>query len=808
MSVRSNVLGETPGADPAGEAPDHQRGAGRIGRAHAEGEAPPGRDPRRDGRAVAVQPASARWSSRSRRSCSRCSRGPTASSCSRPATRRPAAEPRCSSARPPRRSWRASGATTTRRASRPCWRSTRSQYVGADVRSAAAPAGHDVRSRRAGVHPEHRRHAPAGRDPRARRDPARQGAPAAGGAVRGGDDPAPRGDDAQEGAAPPVAPPVSSLPVLGAPAAPPPTTAPLASGQLSMMLQTVRTQDYFWALDVERDAPAADIDRAYEALARSFHADRYRLSPEDDRKAAQEIFDKLAEAHRTLRDPGQAQGVRREADAREETPPARKPADAPSAPAPMTPPPPTSAPAAAARRPTPRRARSTRSGLEHLQGAPPPRGGRGAPPGGAPGPERGRLPRRARVGAVPAGAGRRARRAGGGRRAAARPAARRAPPRRRPAPGRDLRADRASPTWRSRSWNACWPSIPAPPKWPKSCTGCERSSAAPLNSVAPRVAQPTATVCQRHPCRGVHEQPRKSDGFSWSRAVFARRCGAVEARRLLDSRDAMKSHTLDRSNYSPLLLARVAVGLAAAGRGRAPRHRQRGPPGGRPGGAGRPGGDPRDGRARGAGRDPPPRGLRARARGAGPGRARRARGSSARSAARPAPDETVLARTLVTEFALGKPVTARRLRGRPRGRARAAVRLGLHRAAARRDPARDLRRARRRLGDPQLVDAAAPGAVDRLPDQRRAGGGARARATPRPRSSACSPARSTARCRAGSSRTSRRSASTRARRTRRRWFTERRSRESRHLTRVLHRPIRGARHDVQREPSGAGARAG
>ena len=53
-----------------------------------------------------------------------------------------------------------------------------------------------------------------------------------------------------------------------------------------MMLQTVRTQDYFWALGVGRDTPAADIDRAYEALARSFHADRYRLAPEEDRKAA------------------------------------------------------------------------------------------------------------------------------------------------------------------------------------------------------------------------------------------------------------------------------------------------------------------------------------------------------------------------------------------------------------------------------------------------------------------------------------------------------------------------------------------
>ena len=44
------------GADPAGEAPHHQRGAGRIGRADAEGEAPPGGDPGRDGGAVALQP--------------------------------------------------------------------------------------------------------------------------------------------------------------------------------------------------------------------------------------------------------------------------------------------------------------------------------------------------------------------------------------------------------------------------------------------------------------------------------------------------------------------------------------------------------------------------------------------------------------------------------------------------------------------------------------------------------------------------------------------------------------------------------
>jgi DNA-binding response OmpR family regulator/tetratricopeptide (TPR) repeat protein len=160
----------------------------------------------------------------------------------------------------------------------------------------------------------------------------------------------------------PVVPSVASVPVLGAPAAPPPNTAPLASGQLSMMLQTVRTQDYFWALDVGREAPAADIDRAYEALARSFHADRYRLSSEEDRKAAQEIFDKLGEAHRTLRDPAKRKAYLAKLardDAKEEAPPPR--------PRSVTPPPPTSATAAASS-PSGAAARALYEvGLEHLK---------------------------------------------------------------------------------------------------------------------------------------------------------------------------------------------------------------------------------------------------------------------------------------------------------------------------------------------------------------------------------------------------------------------------------------------------------
>jgi tetratricopeptide (TPR) repeat protein len=82
-----------------------------------------------------------------------------------------------------------------------------------------------------------------------------------------------------------------------------PQPAPLGSGELSMMLQMARTQDHFWSLGVGRETATPEIDRAYEALARSFHADRYRLAPEDDRRMAQEIFDSLAEAHRVLHDP-------------------------------------------------------------------------------------------------------------------------------------------------------------------------------------------------------------------------------------------------------------------------------------------------------------------------------------------------------------------------------------------------------------------------------------------------------------------------------------------------------------------------
>jgi DNA-binding response OmpR family regulator len=107
-----------------------------------------------------------------------------------------------------------------------------------------------------------------------------------------------------------------------------PGVMPLDTGQLSMVAQTVRTQDYFWALGVERKASDEAIDQAYEALARTFHADRYRHSPEEDRKLAQEIFERLAEAHQVLRDPARREVYVAKIDGTSDGAAAAEPSDA------------------------------------------------------------------------------------------------------------------------------------------------------------------------------------------------------------------------------------------------------------------------------------------------------------------------------------------------------------------------------------------------------------------------------------------------------------------------------------------------
>lgn len=104
-------------------------------------------------------------------------------------------------------------------------------------------------------------------------------------------------------ATPSPAPDAAAADAPGGPAAVPQTSVPLSVTQLGLVAQTVRGQNHYWALGVRPDDSVAVVDQAYETLARSFHPDRYRQRPDEDRRLAQEIFEHLAEAHRVLRDP-------------------------------------------------------------------------------------------------------------------------------------------------------------------------------------------------------------------------------------------------------------------------------------------------------------------------------------------------------------------------------------------------------------------------------------------------------------------------------------------------------------------------
>ena len=226
-----------------------------------------------------------------------------------------------------------------------------------------------------------------------------------------------------------------------------------------MMLQTVRTQDYFWALGVDQNAPAADIDRAYEALARSFHADRYRLAPRGrPQGGAGDLRQPGRGAPHAARS-GAPQGVRREADARR--PKTRRDDAAGGADRPRR-----GRATAPAQRPRP--AAVERGGARALRGGP--RAPRRR--GGTTRPSRRCARRRAWSPTRPTSAPR------SGGRCFGRPPRTRAPGGRRspscgarcswtnatarpPSTWRRSTRRPGSRIWRCRSWNACWPSTPA-----------------------------------------------------------------------------------------------------------------------------------------------------------------------------------------------------------------------------------------------------------------------------------------------------------------------------------------------------------
>jgi DNA-binding response OmpR family regulator/tetratricopeptide (TPR) repeat protein len=74
--------------------------------------------------------------------------------------------------------------------------------------------------------------------------------------------------------------------------------------ELQGIYETMRVQSYFEVLGVPASASTSDVDRAYEAKARELHPDRFRARGEEVRQVALKIFDRLGDAHTTLRDAG------------------------------------------------------------------------------------------------------------------------------------------------------------------------------------------------------------------------------------------------------------------------------------------------------------------------------------------------------------------------------------------------------------------------------------------------------------------------------------------------------------------------
>ena len=74
--------------------------------------------------------------------------------------------------------------------------------------------------------------------------------------------------------------------------------------ELVALLAVMRSQSHFEVLGVERDATPAEIADAYQALARDFHPDLFRLRGEEVRDVARQIFERLEKAFGVLHDSG------------------------------------------------------------------------------------------------------------------------------------------------------------------------------------------------------------------------------------------------------------------------------------------------------------------------------------------------------------------------------------------------------------------------------------------------------------------------------------------------------------------------
>lgn len=61
-------------------------------------------------------------------------------------------------------------------------------------------------------------------------------------------------------------------------------------------------RDYYEVLGISKDSSEAEVKKAYHKLALKYHPDRYAGKPESEKKAAEEKFKEINEAHSVLSD--------------------------------------------------------------------------------------------------------------------------------------------------------------------------------------------------------------------------------------------------------------------------------------------------------------------------------------------------------------------------------------------------------------------------------------------------------------------------------------------------------------------------
>lgn len=78
--------------------------------------------------------------------------------------------------------------------------------------------------------------------------------------------------------------------------------AGITPAEVRALASLVDELDYYQLLEIEREAPASAVKRAYYAVSRRLHPDANRALPPADREAVEAVARRVSEAYQVLRD--------------------------------------------------------------------------------------------------------------------------------------------------------------------------------------------------------------------------------------------------------------------------------------------------------------------------------------------------------------------------------------------------------------------------------------------------------------------------------------------------------------------------